>query len=352
MHELYLKEALALAAIRRGFCAPNPAVGAVVVKNNQVLATGYHWAAGHPHAEVEALKSLNNQAQDATLYVTLEPCCHFGKTPPCTDLLIRSGIKRVVFGMRDPNPQVTNKSETILNKAGIETIYLALPEITHFYRSYTFWWQTKRPYVTAKIALSLDGKIAGAHGRRVNLTGVVAKEFTHQQRKRSDAILTTAKTIICDDPLLNVRLPNETFKKPVYILDSRLSIPLTAKIFDHAERVVLLHDKASQIEVNKFSAKNVQYVAVDRQDDGLHLLQILHLIGKDGVHDLWLEAGGYCFESFVRAKLLQRALIYVAPKWLGETAQTAFSTHNNIFQTVQQITWQSLGDDSLCELIW
>lgn len=352
MHAHYLKQALALAEIRRGFCAPNPAVGAVVVKDNQVIATGYHWASGHSHAEVEALNNLFSLANGATIYITLEPCCHHGKTPPCTDLLIKTGIKRVVYGMCDPNPQVANKSEQLLKNAGIETLYLPLPEIENFYKSYQHWWRTQKPYATAKIALSLDGKIAGVQGARVNLTGELAKQFTHEQRKRSDAILTTAKTIIGDDPLLNVRLPNETYRKPIYILDSQLTTPLTAKIFDSAEKIILFHSKSSQAKIDAYLMKGAHCIAITTQQDGLNLTEVLQYIGKAGVHDLWIEAGGRCFESFVQQNLLQRAFIYVAPKWLGSAAQTAFISQGNIFQHAKQITWQSLGNDAVAELLF
>ncbi len=350
----YLKKALELAEIRRGFCAPNPAVGAVVVKDDQVLATGYHWASGSPHAEVAALKPLNEQAPGATLYITLEPCCHFGKTPPCTALIIRSGIKQVVYGARDPNPQVAGKSDAILTAAGIEVIYQPLPEITDFYQSYTFWWKTKRPYVTAKIALSLDGKIAGAQGQRVAITGEVAQQFTHQQRKRSDAILTTAKTVICDDPLLTVRLPDENLRKPVYILDRQLITPVSAKLFNTAEKVILFYENTPEnaIKMAAYLKKGAHGIAVATQNGGLNLEAVLRHIGEEGVQDLWVEAGGRCFAGLVRQGLVQRAFVYVAPKWLGAEAQTAFDGAENIFAGVKEIKWQSLSVDGMCEMVW
>lgn len=353
MHELYLKQALALAEIRRGFCAPNPAVGAVVVKDNQVLTSGYHYASGYPHAEVDALNKIDpSLSRGATIYVTLEPCCHYGKTPPCTDLLIKTGIKCVVYGMRDLNPQVVDKSEQILKNAGMEVIYLPLPDIEKFYRSYNFWWQTKMPYVTGKIALSMDGKIAGEKGERVNLTGKIANQFTHQQRKRSDAILTTAKTILCDNPLLNVRLPEETLAKTIYVLDRQLITPLAAKIFHAAKKVILFHAKNNQEKINGYLAKGAHCIGVTAEDGKLNLREVLQYIGKDGVHDLWVEAGGKCFESFLLQNLMQQAFVYIAPKWLGDNAQTAFSSRENIFKRAKQVSWQNLGNDALVEFIF
>src|SRR5579872_350780 len=153
--EHFLRQALELAKIRRGFCSPNPSVGAVIVsETGDVLATGYHFAAGHAHAEVDALQKLNGKAKNAIIYITLEPCCHWGRTPPCTDAIIQAGIKQVIYGFMDPNPMVSGKSKTILAKENILCDYVEVPEITEFYASYRYWHQTKKPFVTAKIALS------------------------------------------------------------------------------------------------------------------------------------------------------------------------------------------------------
>jgi diaminohydroxyphosphoribosylaminopyrimidine deaminase/5-amino-6-(5-phosphoribosylamino)uracil reductase len=327
MHEIYLKHALQLAQIRKGFCAPNPSVGAIVVNDNQIIAEGYHWGSGHPHAEVEALNKINGELSDATLYVTLEPCCHTKKkTPPCTELIIARGIKKVIYGFRDPNPQVSGLGEKRLREMGIDCTYVELPAITEFYRDYQYWWQTGKPFVTAKLAMSLDGKIAGPNGQRVNITGKEAQLFTHQQRKLSDGILTTAKTIFCDDPLLNARLPEGEFAKPVYVLDKESITPANAKIFQSAERVTI---------VNKTD-----------------LNQILQDIGQDGIHNLWIEAGGKCFSAFLQADLIQRAFIYIAPKWLGAEAQAAFDLNIDIFASAKKQQWQALGQDAVCELIF
>src|SRR5262249_16751153 len=152
--------ALEQAQKHRGFCAPNPAVGAVMVKGGEVIGCGHHEGPGSPHAEVIALNSVTDLAlaKNSTLYVTLEPCCHWGRTPPCTDLLIKTGIKKVIYGFADPNPQVNGEGDKILRQAGIESTHHSLPEIDEFYTSYTHWWRTKLPYVTAKLAQSADEK--------------------------------------------------------------------------------------------------------------------------------------------------------------------------------------------------
>lgn len=352
-HIDYLQRALTLAEIRRGFCAPNPAVGVVVVKNQQIIATGHHWGAGHPHAEAEALQQLSAEtARGATLYVTLEPCCLHGRTPPCTDLLIKMGIKTVYYGFTDPNPQVSGQGERQLRVAGIDCIHLPLPEIDAFYQSYLYWTHTHRPFVTAKLAMSLDGKTAGPQGQRTAITGAKAQEFTHQWRKRSDAILTTAKSTILDDPQLNIRLPNERHRKPVYVLDTHLTFPKNARLFHTAEKLTLFH-QAQACEKNRawLEAQGVRCVPIALKHGKIDLDQVLMRIGEDGMHDLLLEAGGQCFAAFMAGGYVQRAFIYMALKWLGEAAQSAFSGDVDFFASARAIKWQSLGEDVVCEFI-
>ncbi|WP_304985754.1 bifunctional diaminohydroxyphosphoribosylaminopyrimidine deaminase/5-amino-6-(5-phosphoribosylamino)uracil reductase RibD [Coxiella-like endosymbiont] len=182
--EVYLKQALEFAEIRRGFCAPNPAVGAILVKDNKIISTGFHKRNGLPHAEVEAINSAGENVKGADLYVTLEPCCHYGKTPPCTDLIIKTGIKSVYYSLADPNPNVFNKGAQALKQAGIDCFLLEIPEIKSFYKSYSYWTANKRSWITIKLALSLDGKIAGIKGKPVALTGEELKLYTHEFRKK------------------------------------------------------------------------------------------------------------------------------------------------------------------------
>lgn len=324
----YLKAALTLAEIRKGFCAPNPCVGAILVKNDRIIAKGYHEASGFPHAEVVAINKVNAfLIQGATLYVTLQPCCHTAKkTPPCTDLIIKSGILKVVYGFRDPNPAVNGCADKILQDAGIECIHHPLALIDNFYVSYAFWWKHKRPFTTAKLALSLDGKIAGKNGKRIQLTGDIAQQFTHQQRKHSDAILTTAKTIALDNPWLNCRIADHTYKKPLYILDTHLSMSISANVFNSAEPITIFHNiSVKKKEQDRFQKYDIRFIPIKNKRNGLDLREILKQIGQDGIIDLWIEAGGKNFQSFVQNNLLQHAFIYVTAMWLGKNTQTAFT---------------------------
>ncbi len=349
--EHFLLQALELAKIQHGFCAPNPSVGAIIVSQaGDVLATGYHLGAGHAHAEVEALKKLNGKAEGATIYITLEPCCHWGRTPPCTDAIIQAGIKHVVYGLMDPNPMVSDKSKQILAAEHILCEYVSVPEITAFYSSYTYWQQTKKPFLTAKIALSLDGKIAQEKGKPTAITGPELKEYTYECRKHSDAILTTATTILCDDPQMNVR-GAEVIAKPIYILDRTLKISLHAKIFSTAKSVTLFHSKnidPKRLEI--FQQENIRCIAIDEQENKLNLASIVAFIGNDGVHDCWIEAGGRCFSEFARQKLLQKMLIYVAPRWLG-TGLNAFDHTFSLDLSNASVSWRQVGRDVICQIL-
>ncbi len=349
---IYLHQALSLANIRRGFCAPNPSVGAVVVKDNKIIAEGYHFAPGSDHAEVNALKKITGNTQDATIYVTLEPCCHWGKTPPCSDALIQAGVKRVVYAYRDPNPLVSGAGEEKLLAAGIACEHVPLPEIDAFYASYHHWHKNKKPFVTAKIALSLNGKIAGKNGERIQITGAALQELTHAYRKTSDAILTTAKTIIADDPQLNVRIQDEIIAKPIYILDSHLTLPMTAKIFTTAQSITVFHSAAApKKRQQSLTALTARCIQVESNQQGLDFNQVLDHLGQEGIHDLWVEAGGTCFSSLFHQRLLQRALIYVAPRWLEE-GKSAFSEGFSLESGAGQLRWQQAGKDAMCEINW
>lgn len=348
-----MREALRLADLRRGFCAPNPSVGSVIVQEGEVIARGLHWASGCAHAEVDALlhKLVEpSAALGATLYVTLEPCCHFGKTPPCTEAIIASGIKEVVYGLRDPNPLVAGKGEQALLDAGILCRQLELPELYQFYQSYSYWQSQGRPWVTAKLALSLDGKIAEADGRPAVITGPELAQFTHQCRKRSDAILTTVRTIQTDNPQLNVRLGNEIIAKPMYVLDRLLAIPREAKIFKTAAKLTLFYQ--ANLDIPEWLSLAAHCVPLPLFQDTLYLdwAAVLKQIGDDGIHDLWIEAGGKCFQSLCKQGLLNRGLIYLGAKKLNADAKAAFTADFDIFSQTQAMHWQMVGPDAVCEL--
>ncbi len=354
-NEEFLLQALAVSQDRLGSCAPNPAVGAVVVKDGVVLATGKHLQAGSPHAEVDALnKVVGYDLEGAILYVTLEPCCHWGRTPPCIDLIIGKKISAVYYGYKDPNPVVSGEGERLLKAAGIVCEMIAVKEIYDFYRYYQYWHDYKVPWVDVKLAISLDGKIAGHGMRPVAITGQATQRFTHKNRQTHDAILTTARTVIQDNPQLNVRLNGKEFKKPVYVLDRELKILPTAKIFSTAEKITIFHGPGVSLDKR---IELVQKGAVCKEvlvsNKKLDLSFVLSCIGEDGMQSVWAEVGGECFESFVQLQLAQRGFLCLAPKILGEMAYSAKMKPLEILSNAKNVTWLAKdSEDMICELTW
>ena len=234
-HEHFMRRALSLAEKGAGKTSPNPLVGAVIEKNGKIVGEGYHKKAGLPHAEIEALRKAGKLAKGARMFVNLEPCCHYGKTPPCTDAIRASGIRQVVIGMRDPNPLVRGKGVRWLKKNGIEVIAGVLQkeckQINEIFFKYI---RTQIPFVILKAAVSLDGKIATRLGESKWITGVPARRRVHELRQKIDAIMVGAGTVVKDDPLLTVRLSGRKSNQPVrVILDNENAVPITAKVFQN-----------------------------------------------------------------------------------------------------------------------
>jgi diaminohydroxyphosphoribosylaminopyrimidine deaminase / 5-amino-6-(5-phosphoribosylamino)uracil reductase len=349
----FLRRTLELAQSRRGFCSPNPAVGALLERDGRILAEGFHKAAGQPHAEVEALRDLPLEiTQGATLYVSLEPCCHHGRTPPCTDLIIQKGIAEVVYAYRDPNPVVAGRGEAVLLSAGVEVRQVPLAEVDEFYQSYAHWTQTGLPFTTVKLAISLDGKTAGPGGLPLPLTGPEANRFTHERRLRSDAILTTARTVLADDPRLNVRLHGVETPKPVVILDRLGRTPATARIFQTAQSVTIYTGEDVPAERSRALAdQGATVIAVDTSNGLLPLRQILGQLGQTGYHDLWVEGGAALFTAFLKERLAQRAFIYVAPVIVG-AGVSAFEAPWAGLLSDAHLVWTPQGRDVVAEVVW
>lgn len=352
MHQQYLLQALALARIGEGFCAPNPSVGAVIVKDHQVIAQGYHVGPGHAHAEIMALQMAGDEAEGATMYVTLEPCCHYGRTPPCTDSLIKCGIGAVHFAVMDPNPKVAGKGQQALITAGIDCEHRPIAEIDDFYRPYCYWSQTKMPWVTCKLAQSLDGKIADSGGQPRKITGERLREFTHLQRLVHDGILTTSRTVLADNPQLNVRLGEKIIGKRVYVLDRTLSSPENMKLLETASQIVLFHgehvDPNNKAKWTKHQTVILEQIPEKQQR--LCLYTILKWIGEQGCHRLWVESGGQCFNQLITEKWVQQAFLYIAPIYLGTMGYSAYEGAWEIAAGACEVQWYGVGQDGVCEL--
>lgn len=345
---VWMEQALAAADRRRGFCAPNPAVGAVLVSElGEVIAVGEHWACGEPHAEVVALQKAGGAARGATLLVTLEPCCHTGRTGPCTAAIIAAGVSRVYYGFRDPNPRVSGGGAAALHASGIPCEHLSLTIVDEFYRSYAYWTATGRPFVRAKLAMSADGMIAAADGSPLVISGGVAAEFTAQGRRHADAILTTANTVIADNPRLNVRLGTEVQSRPVYVVDSGLRCGDDILLLHTARALIFFH--GNQYDPNILDIWMSQSVACEKiaeNDQGLLLDDVMAKIGADGVHELWVEVGSICLQSLIKSGLLDELLIYVSPINVGD-GYNAFLLPEQLTSLGGNCKSSSLGDDQL-----
>ena len=316
---------LALSLGRRGLGRtwPNPAVGAVVVKDDVIVGRGWTQAGGRPHAETEALKRAGKEARGATLYVTLEPCSHQGKTPPCVDAIIRAGIARVVSALEDPNPEVAGQGYAKLRErgiavdAGLEAAAAARQHAGHIRRM-----RDGRPQVLLKLAASADGK-AGLPGRKpAGITGEAARARVHQMRAEYDAILVGIGTVLSDDPHLTCRLPGMMEWSPVRaILDARLRIPLATSIIGTARETptwVFTTPNASPVAEDILKAKGVEVFRVDGKDGRLDLNAVLKALAGRGITRLMVEGGPTVAAGFIKADLADEAALFRSPNPLGE----------------------------------
>lgn len=323
----YMSLALRLAEKGRGTASPNPMVGAVVVKNGRIVGQGFHRRPGRPHAEILALRQAGPRARSATLYVTLEPCCHRAKrTPPCVPEVVRSGVSRVVIGMRDPNPSVSGRGAAALRRAGLAvTLDVAREEAEEQNHAYRHWIKTKRPYVTLKAGMSLDGQIATASGESRWITGEQSRRDVHRLRSRMDAVLVGVGTVLRDNPSLTARsgarLNTLTPRQPLRIVvDSRLRIPLKARILlqqHRAKTIVATTRAASSSRQSTLRRRGIETITCPAVCGRVSLPDLLNELGRRGVTSLLLEGGSELNGAMVRAGLVQRVRLYVAPTLLG-----------------------------------
>jgi diaminohydroxyphosphoribosylaminopyrimidine deaminase/5-amino-6-(5-phosphoribosylamino)uracil reductase len=321
--EYYMKLALRLAQRGMGQTSPNPMVGAVIVKNNRVIGQGYHERFGGPHAEINAISDAKGDLNGATLYVTLEPCCHKGKkTPPCLDTLLKYKWKRVVVGTIDPNPRVNGRSIEILKQRGIETKVGVLQEqcqrLNEVYFKYI---QTGIPFVTLKFAQTLDGRIATAVGDSKWISSEPSLKWAHRLRSLHDAVLVGVGTVLEDDPQLTVRLVKG--KNPLRVVaDSRLKIPLNSRILKELENASTIIAATSQADIEKTLALNVigvEVVTVGEDNEGMvDLKDLLQKLGKKNISSVLVEGGAMTITSFIRQGIADKLVVIIAPKIMGE----------------------------------
>lgn len=316
----YMELALKLAKTAKGKTNPNPMVGAVIVKDGMIVGTGIHRKAGEAHAEVHAFQMAGEHAKGATLYVTLEPCSHYGKTPPCANLVKDSGVRRVVVATLDPNPLVSGKGVQIIREAGIEVeVGLLEKEACKLNERFIHNMLTKRPFVTLKYAMTLDGKIATHSGHSKWISGEESRLSVHRLRNEVDAILVGIGTVLKDNPLLTTRLPDQQGKNPIrVILDSRLQIPMDANVLnDEAKTIIATTTDANPKKIAELEKRNITFIYCSKDQNGICLEEMLEQLYKHGITDVLVEGGGEVNASFVRAGLVNKYVIYVAPKLLG-----------------------------------
>jgi diaminohydroxyphosphoribosylaminopyrimidine deaminase / 5-amino-6-(5-phosphoribosylamino)uracil reductase len=316
----YLRMACRLAVRAAGRTSPNPMVGAVLVSGKRIISTGYHRFAGGDHAEIVALKRAGPKAKGATLYINLEPCSHFGKTPPCTGTLIRAGIKEVVAGMRDPNPLVTGRGFRQLRRAGIRVRTGVLEEECRTLNEAFIKYITRRlPHVTLKLAATLDGKIAAVTGDARWISDSISRNFVHRLRNETDAVLVGAETVLTDDPQLTCRIAGGRNPWRV-ILDGRLRIPLSARLLRHrdAEKtIVVTSDSAPLRKVRALEALGIQVWKFPRRQGEILWPLFLRRLAALGIVSLLVEGGAKVAASALRARAVDKILFFYAPKILG-----------------------------------
>ena len=357
---------LALRLARRGYGAtsPNPMVGAVLVKGGKIVGRGWHRRAGLPHAEIEALRDAQKRGQNprgATLYVTLEPCCTHGRTPPCTKAIIAAGIKKIVIGATDPNPKHSGKAFKILRRAGIKVFHgILADECAKLNEAFNHWIVHRRPFVTVKAAMTLDGKIATASGESKWITGEKARVHAMKLRQGNDAILVGINTILADDPSLTARRQMADGKweiaKPIrrIVLDSMARTPLNAKVVGDefaALTTIVVSKTAPKNRVAKLAKRSNVWVAPSR-DAKIDLRWLLKKLGSENVTSLLVEGGGEVNASFLLGGFAQRVAFFYASKILGgrdSHKAVAGDGVKNLSEVIRlrEIEWKRIGPDLL-----
>lgn len=318
----YMRRAIELAERGVGFTNPNPMVGAVIVKGGKVIGEGWHERCGEWHAERNAFRNCTVPAEGATMYVTLEPCCHYGKTPPCTEAIIEHGIARVVVGMEDPNPLVAGKGIALLREAGIEVVCgveeEALREQNRVFLKYI---STKLPWVAMKTAMTLDGKIATRTGDSKWITGAEARAYVHELRHRFMAILVGIGTAVADDPLLNCRIEGRGVRQPIrVVVDSNARLSLDSQLVKTAGeyRTIVAHTCfAPEERVKALREIGVEMLLCKEKEGLVDVRNLLELLGQSGIDSILLEGGGSLNYTFLAEGLADELYAFIAPKIVG-----------------------------------
>lgn len=320
--QIWMRRALDLAARARGRTSPNPMVGAVLVKDGQLIGEGFHAYAGSDHAEVAALRDAGPAARGATLYVSLEPCCHYGRTPPCVEQILQAGIRRVVAACEDPNPAVSGKGIAALRAAGLSVdVGVLAEEAERLNEAFFTHVRTGRPFVTLKVAASLDGKIATQTGESRWITGESARRRVHQLRNEMDAVLVGIGTVLRDDPLLTTRLGIVDQRDPIrVVVDNLARLPLRAKAVNRASTaptILAVSQMAPRTKLEALEREGVQVIVVESSPRRVSLERLIEALGKRGILSVMIEGGAEINASALREGIVDKVLVFLAPILIG-----------------------------------
>ena len=351
-----MEKALELAAMGIGKVNPNPLVGAVIVKNGEIIGEGYHECYGEAHAERNAVKNAVEPVEGSTIYVTLEPCAHYGKTPPCVDLIIEKKFKRVVIGMLDPNEKVSGKSIEKLKKHGIEVLVgVKEEECKKMNEIFIKYITSKIPFVVLKSGISLDGKIATYSGESKWITSEESREDAQNLRNRLSSIMVGVNTVVADDPELTCRINSE--KKLIRIvLDSNLSIPLDSKLVKNKDKLTIVATALNSNEEKKKSLRDlgVKVIEVSEKNNRVNLKELVKILGQEGIDSILIEGGGTLNFSALEENIVDKAIFYIAPKILGGEnsksciAGIGFSKLDDAVN-LKNLSYRKIGEDLVVE---
>ena len=351
-----MRRALRLAQKGRGRTSPNPMVGAVLVKEGRVVGEGYHSKAGEAHAEIVALQEAGDRARGATLYLNLEPCAHFGKTPPCAPQVIEAGVKRVVLGMEDPNPLVKGKGIERMRGAGLEIeIGILEEECRRLNEAFCKYIVRKEPFVMLKVAATLDGKIATRHGDSKWISGEASRRFVHRLRDQVDGVLVGIGTVLKDDPQLTVRIKGGRDPYRI-VLDSQLRIPEEAKVIgvSPSKAIIATSALAPKDKMEKLEKRGVRILILDSHEGKINLKSCLSKLGEIEMTSLLVEGGSQVNGSFLDEGLIDKLLFFLSPKLLGDHQALEIFAGRGVTRleeavAIRKIKTRRIGEDILLE---
>jgi diaminohydroxyphosphoribosylaminopyrimidine deaminase / 5-amino-6-(5-phosphoribosylamino)uracil reductase len=350
-HKKYMAIALKLAEKGKGYVSPNPLVGCVVVKRGKIVGKGYHKKYGEAHAEINALKSAGKKSNNATMYVNVEPCSHWGKTSPCTEKIVEAGVREVIVGMEDPNPLVDGYKE--LKFRGLKTrIGILKEKAKELNQAYIKHMKTKKPFVILKLAMSLDGKIATSTGDSKYITAMDARKYVHGLRNDVDAVMVGINTVVRDNPLLDSRLVKG--KNPVkVIVDSSLKISEKAKVLKDSSKVVIATTKkAPKSKLEKLQRKGIRIILLKPKQGMVDLKELVKELGKSEIASVMIEGGAELSGNAIKENIVDKVLIFTAPKiignGLGPIKNLGIKKVNKAIQ-LKNISTMKIGKDLLVE---